>query len=157
MKPKKFKKKAKKIERYIESRLLSSIGKFLYFIGLTTLIPVLPIVFLSPSNLMQFANETTLVSLFFTALGLMLTFAAKESPKKTLRYLGFATLAPALVAFVFSFFGKKAIVAVLTKFEITSYLIIPWIDKYVPSVITIAIFYAFIGAAFVISSFFWKK
>jgi len=149
--------KAKKVERFVESRLLSFLGKFLYFFGLTALVPVLPFLLFSSGRLDYLVNRTTILSLFFVALGLMLVFAAKESPKKTLRYLGFSTLLPAIFAFVFSFFGKKAVISILTRFELTSYLVVPWINKYVPSVVTIAIFYFFIGSAFFISSYFWKK
>ena len=101
----------KKLARFAENGVFHFIGKFLYFFGLTTLIPVLPIVIFSP----------------------------------------------AAVAFIFAIFGKKFIIALLLKFHVTSYFIVPWIQEYVPTVIFIAIAYALIGFALIGSSFFWKK
>ncbi len=145
----------KKLARFAENGVFHFIGKFLYFFGLTTLIPVLPIVIFSPVK--KLADTAILVSILFIAIGVVLEFVARKSPRKALRSLGYSTLFPAAVAFIFAIFGKKFIIALLLKFHVTSYFIVPWIQEYVPTVIFIAIAYALIGFALIGSSFFWKK
>ena len=92
----------KKIKKIAKKHILRSIGRFLYFIGLTYLIPFLPVLLASEVSLHEFFNKSVWISISLSGFGGLLIFFSSWSIRKTLRTLGFSTILPAILAFVLS-------------------------------------------------------
>jgi hypothetical protein len=142
--------------KYAKRQFFKWFGKFLYFIGLTALIPFLPVVLSSPFSFNNLLEASVIISIILFSIGGFFVYLGVSSVKKTFRTLGFATMFPAAVAFLFFLFGKKIILSLVSPSDVLEDLIIPWVETYVPSVLTVAVIYVVIGLVLIFSSFFFR-
>lgn len=131
-----------KAVNYIGFKIVSYFGHLFYFAGLTSIIPLLPLL-LSPIDIVS-ARFAFFSALFLIGFGCLLIFGFADF-KKGLRVLGWTTLFPGLLAVVFNFIGPRRMELFLSKSGVAAHIIDTYTNVYVPSAWSLAGFYIILG------------
>ena len=141
----------KRVEREIKFQATKLIAQFLYFTGLTALIPLLPLV-LSPQHLIE-ARYAFGFAVGLIFVGFWLVYWFSHSRAAAYRALGMTTLLPGLLAVFFSYAGPRRQAAVLRLFGEATPFLENWLKTHVPTTWLLAGIYIIIGVGLTWTSF----
>lgn len=139
----------KKVKRIVLFELVRFVAQFFYFAGLTSLIPLLPLL-LSPWKLLH-AYVAFSVACGFVLLSFFLVYLFTESKRVALRSLGLMTLIPGFIAVVFGFLGPRRVSWLYANIEVplVDPLIEQWLNSSVPKAWLLAGIYIVVGVILV--------
>lgn len=137
----------KKVAHFVAYQIVRYIAQFLYFAGLTALIPLLPLVFF-PHELAA-AKSLLLLSLVLIIGGFLIIYIFTKSKKHALRALGFTTLVPGLLAVIFAYIGERRMTIFLSDLGKMTPLVETYISTYVPKAWLLAGIYIIVGVALI--------
>lgn len=135
----------KKVVKFVWLEFVSFIARLIYMAGLTLLIPLLPLV-ISPFDLFG-ARNTLFIAFGCIILSFAIVYYFSKSKKIALRQLGFATLAPGILAVVFSFLGPRRMA--LLYGSLHSDLLTLFLQEYVPKAWLLAGIYIIVGVGLI--------
>lgn len=136
----------KKVKKAAEFQVVRWIANIFYFSGLTSLIPLLPLV-LSPQQLVE-AKYAFGLALAFIFAGFLVVYWY-STRKVALKTLGMSTLIPGLFAVIFSFMGPRRMANVLRYFGEATPFLEKWIETYVPKAWLLSGIYIIIGVTLI--------
>ena len=119
-----------KVLTYAKFGLVKWIARLFYVAGLTSLIPLIPLL-LFPEYLAT-VKVLLAFSVAFVGMGFILLLWYTQSFKKTIFNLGVMTLIPGLLAVIFAIVGEKKLILFVASFGKLSPLIQIYVQNYVP-------------------------
>jgi len=137
----------RRVEKAVKWQIVRYLADFIYFIGLTSLIPLLPVL-LDPQ---QFVDVRLA---FMVALGLIfvsftMVYWWSGSRKVALRTLGYTTLIPGMIAVFIIFTPPRRLAKLMGYFGGATPFIEKWIGTFVPSAWLLAGLYIILGVTLV--------
>ncbi len=146
---------ARRIGREIALEIVSIFAKILYFAGLASLIPLVPLVF-HPAGF-AVAKYALITSVVTIILSFLIVYWSYKSKKFAFRTLGFATLVPGIIAVLLLFAGPIRITSLLSVFGKVSPYLKEFINTQIPKAWLLAGIYIIIGVALVRLSYSTRK
>ncbi len=137
----------KKVTRLVVRETSRIVAQFIYFAGLTALIPLMPLV-LSPEKLIA-ARFAFFVAVVLILVSFFIIYWISESKKYALRALGMTTLFPGLLAVLFSYAGPRRMANFLRMLGEASPFLEEYIESYVPKAWLLAGIYIIVGVILV--------
>lgn len=145
------KKLKKRVKRAIGFQLVKYLASFAYLTGLTSLIPLLPLL-LAPERLIN-AKAALLTASAFVLVGFTMVYWFSGSKRVALRALGGMTLFPGLLAVVALFSGPRRMADFMRLFGEFSPLLEEWLSAYLPTAWLLAGIYIIVGVSLVFVSY----
>jgi len=135
------------VERVVKFQAAKLVAQFLYFTGLTLLIPLVPLL-LSPHELANAKYAFGLaVGLIF--VGFVVVYLFSHSKSTALRVLGMTTLVPGLLAVFFSYSGARRQAVFLSWFGEVTPLLERWLETHMPTTWLLAGIYIILGVSLI--------
>ena len=135
----------KKVVKHVKLQVVSYLAQVLYITGLTSLIPIVPLVF---TNL-SYINYAFAFALLLIVLSFMVVFLVTKSKKDAFYTLGFMTLFPGLLAVFFAYTGARRMALFIGYFKELSPFVQDWINHYVPNTWLLSGIYILIGVGLI--------
>ena len=137
----------RRVEKAVKMQIVKYIADFVYFVGLTSLIPLLPVL-LNPREFVDVRLP------FMVALGLIfvsftMVYWWSGSKKVALRTLGYTTLFPGMIAVFIIFTPPRKLARLMGNFGGATPFIEKWIEAFVPSAWLLAGIYIILGVTLV--------
>lgn len=135
----------KKVVHHVKFQIVYYLAHLLYIAGLTSLIPLVPVVF---TNL-SYINYAFAFAIFLIVLSFLVVLLFTKSKKKSFNTLGFMTLIPGLLAVFFAYIGARRMALFIGYFRELSPFIQDWINNYVPNTWMLSGIYIIIGVGLI--------
>jgi len=137
----------RRVEKAVKWRVVSYLATFVYFFGLTSLIPLLPAL-LNPQELAD-VRIPVLVAFGLIFVSFTMVYWWSGSRKKACRTLGYATLFPGLIAVFIIYTPPGRLARLMGRFGTATPFIEKYIETWVPSAWLLAGIYIILGVALV--------